>query len=220
MGFVKQNINTVLSAFLTQKGREYMIKGSLEDFEVKYFSLSDPDVNYMIETNLESGFVPDLSGSGQNLAGGVGQRYSLYGGDNVGPLGTNLEIGGVESTVSLTETTITIDLDNKKLREGFDIEVPLAVITGFCAKERIKAYFMPVSKGSSESLYFFSKLQNDGVVSWVGNGIPTTTVKVSFSPKALATVKATSQLVIGITPYKSPLAVASKTTTIILNPVK
>ena len=70
MGFIASSTTQTLSAYLTQKGREYILKGSKAQFTVKYFSLHDSDVNYYVAANivstnynnLPSGFIPDITG--------------------------------------------------------------------------------------------------------------------------------------------------------------
>lgn len=71
MGYVPSTPTITLQAYLTQKGREYLINGTDEQVNIAYFGLSDIDVNYFISSNiinsdenntLPSGFVPDISG--------------------------------------------------------------------------------------------------------------------------------------------------------------
>jgi hypothetical protein len=70
MGFIPSSTTQTLSAYLTQQGRKYILKGTKEQFQVKYFSLHDSDVNYAIGANIVSsnynnlpnGFVPDITG--------------------------------------------------------------------------------------------------------------------------------------------------------------
>jgi hypothetical protein len=70
MGFIPENNKTILTAFLTQKGRTYYISGTESDRKVVYFSLGDSDTNYLISANdenyLYSGFIPDLTGNYEN----------------------------------------------------------------------------------------------------------------------------------------------------------
>jgi hypothetical protein len=111
MGFISKNNKVVLSAFLTQKGREAMINGSLEDFQVKYYGMSDPDVNYLVESNLSSGLIPDLSGSHEglvkSLAYGVTQKYTISGGASLVEV-NNLNLKPVEGNSTFQKTLVSI----------------------------------------------------------------------------------------------------------------
>jgi hypothetical protein len=73
MGFIPQISTKTLYAYLTPKGREYILEGDKQDFQVAYFTLHDDDVNYFVSSNisagttstyltLPSGFVPDITG--------------------------------------------------------------------------------------------------------------------------------------------------------------
>ncbi len=66
MGFISSGLTSTinLSAFLTQKGREYLIN-DIDRVLISTFSLSDPDHNYMGSggtTPLQTGDVPDVTG--------------------------------------------------------------------------------------------------------------------------------------------------------------
>jgi len=71
MGYIKQSDNKKIYAYLTQLGKERFITGELEDFQIKYFSLHDDDINYYIASknisaatyNIpKSGFISDVTG--------------------------------------------------------------------------------------------------------------------------------------------------------------
>lgn len=70
MGFVAESNNKKIYAYLTEKGKINVLTGDTIDFEVKYFSLHDNDVNYYISSKksnniynaLPSGFIPDITG--------------------------------------------------------------------------------------------------------------------------------------------------------------
>jgi hypothetical protein len=70
MGFIPSSSTQTLSAYLTYQGRQYILSGTKEQFQVKYFSLHDSDINYNIAknivstkyNNLPNGFVPDITG--------------------------------------------------------------------------------------------------------------------------------------------------------------
>jgi hypothetical protein len=71
MGYIQQSDTKKIYAYLTQLGKEKFIIGELEDFQVKYFSLHDDDINYYISAKnisastyntLKSGFISDVTG--------------------------------------------------------------------------------------------------------------------------------------------------------------
>lgn len=76
MGFVTSSSTIQLYAYLTQYARKRILNGNVEDFQIKYFSLHDEDVNYRISkfnigvdssgntiyNTLKSGFLPDFTG--------------------------------------------------------------------------------------------------------------------------------------------------------------
>jgi hypothetical protein len=70
MGFVNKSNNKKIYAYLTQNGKVKILTGETIDFQVKYFSLHDNDVNYYISSKksnniyntLPSGFIPDITG--------------------------------------------------------------------------------------------------------------------------------------------------------------
>jgi hypothetical protein len=70
MGFIASASTKTLTAYLTQKGREYILRGNKNDFNIKYFSLHDEDINYHISSDFlsgdynipNSGFIPDITG--------------------------------------------------------------------------------------------------------------------------------------------------------------
>jgi hypothetical protein len=70
MAFLPSSSTKTLYAYLTQKGREYVLSGDQLQFKITQFSLHDDDVNYNVTktvTNdeynkLPKGFVPDITG--------------------------------------------------------------------------------------------------------------------------------------------------------------
>jgi hypothetical protein len=70
MGFLPSASTKTLTAYLTQKGRQYILTGNRTDFNIKFFSLHDNDINYYIASDLlggdynipQSGFIPDITG--------------------------------------------------------------------------------------------------------------------------------------------------------------
>jgi hypothetical protein len=90
MGFIPSSTTQTLSAYLTQQGRKYILKGSKTDFQVAFFSLHDSDVNYNVAANIVSlnynnlpnGFVPDITGDIdeciKSIAAGVSPNEKSY----------------------------------------------------------------------------------------------------------------------------------------------
>lgn len=73
MGKIASATTIYATAYLTEKGRTYLFNknnvrfdSSGNDlFEIKTFTLSDPDTNYRTSARLESGDVPDLTGKSE-----------------------------------------------------------------------------------------------------------------------------------------------------------
>ena len=90
MGFIPSSTTQTLSAYLTQQGRKYVLRGSKADFTVTQFSLHDGDINYQIAANIVSsnynnlpnGFVPDITGDIdeciKSIAAGVSPNENSY----------------------------------------------------------------------------------------------------------------------------------------------
>jgi len=70
MGKIASATTVYATAYLTEKGRTYLFNknnirfdSSNNDlFEIKSFTLSDPDTNYRTTARLESGDIPDITG--------------------------------------------------------------------------------------------------------------------------------------------------------------
>lgn len=81
MGFIPSASTTTLTAYLTQKGREYILRGNKTDFNIKFFSLHDSDINYFISSDFvdgdynipQSGFVPDITGDDDTCIKSIAQ---------------------------------------------------------------------------------------------------------------------------------------------------
>lgn len=73
MGKIASAATIYAIAYLTEKGRTYLFnKGNVrfdstgnDLFELKTFTLSDPDTNYMTSARLTSGDVPDITGKSE-----------------------------------------------------------------------------------------------------------------------------------------------------------
>lgn len=92
MGFVISTPKVTLEAYYTQLGRKYLISGTTAQSKIKYFSLTDPDVNYYIAVNtnpneeknvLPTGFVVDITGDKtdciKSVSNGISQKNFTYG---------------------------------------------------------------------------------------------------------------------------------------------
>ena len=118
MGFIPQINTKTLYAYLTPKGRQYILDGDKVDFQVEFFSLHDDDVNYYISSNisagttstyytLQSGFIPDITGDNdsciKSIAKGtsVNTMCTLSGGTDIGPIGNDGTINGRNSVITI-----------------------------------------------------------------------------------------------------------------------
>jgi hypothetical protein len=79
MAFLPSSSTKTLYAYLTQKGREYVLSGDKTQFAISQFSLHDDDVNYEIAKNLVNseynklpkGFVPDITGDNEDCINSI-----------------------------------------------------------------------------------------------------------------------------------------------------
>jgi len=112
MGFIPQINTKTLYAYLTPKGREYILYGNKEDFQIAYFTLHDDDVNYFVSANisagttskyltLPSGFVPDITGDADTCIKSIAQgtnidtMSSLSGSSITDPISKRLTVGRI-----------------------------------------------------------------------------------------------------------------------------
>jgi hypothetical protein len=112
MGFIPQINTKTLYAYLTPKGREYILDGNKEDFQIAYFTLHDDDVNYFVSANisagttskyltLPSGFVPDITGDADTCIKSIAQgtnidtMSSLSGSSITDPISNRLTVGRI-----------------------------------------------------------------------------------------------------------------------------
>jgi hypothetical protein len=83
MGYIPTSTTQTLYAYLTQEGRFNLLFKDAVDFQVKYFSLHDNDVNYIIASEiinsqfnkLPKGFVPDITGDNDDCIRSVAQAH-------------------------------------------------------------------------------------------------------------------------------------------------
>jgi hypothetical protein len=151
MGFIPQVSTKTLYAYLTPKGRKYILDGNQEDFQVAFFSLHDDDVNYFISSNisagtayytLQSGFIPDITGDAdtciKSISDGttVNMLCTLSGSTiidpttnapTVGPIGSSGTIGGRNTVISgpLTTTLNGGTLDTAKANQNTSFAVSI-----------------------------------------------------------------------------------------------
>jgi len=83
MGYLPSSSTQTLYAYLTQKGRYYLLFSSATESTVKYFSLHDDDINYRVSSKnvgsdynkLPRGFVPDITGDDDDCIRSVSSAY-------------------------------------------------------------------------------------------------------------------------------------------------
>ena len=76
MGYITSATTEYLDLHITERGRKFLLQGSLADQIVK-FALGDGDKDYRNSENLKSGFVPDVTGSHLNCIFGVNDGYQI-----------------------------------------------------------------------------------------------------------------------------------------------
>ncbi len=64
------------TAYLTQKGRELIIKGD-DSSKILYFALGDSDANYHILNVLDLGYVPDLTGNNNDCINTISNNIDI-----------------------------------------------------------------------------------------------------------------------------------------------
>lgn len=83
MGYTPSSTTQNLYAYLTQTGRYNLLFENADAFQVKYFSLHDNDVNYIIASEtinsqfnkLPKGFVPDITGDDDDCIRSIAQAH-------------------------------------------------------------------------------------------------------------------------------------------------
>lgn len=122
MGKIASATTVYATAYLTEKGRNYLFnKGNVrfdslgnDLFEIKTFTLGDPDSNYRTTDRLDSGDVPDITGKSEGClkaaADAIQSVLSYYTVDSmvlVNPLYQTNLIGN--SMTIGTDTTFTVN---------------------------------------------------------------------------------------------------------------
>ncbi len=124
MGAILSATTVQAQAYLTELGRQYLFQENghprfveLEDgtkidrLKIERFSLGDPDINYRLANQLESGDLPDLSGENENsITGTKGRTLTSL----ISPADAFLGTGDDELEYSQTQENIVFDL-NKDL---------------------------------------------------------------------------------------------------------
>lgn len=82
MSFITSASTITLSAYLTNKGRNFLVSGVKKDIEIAYFILGDSDTNYNLtsqttEILLTSGNVPNLSGDNTDCVRSVSDDFEI-----------------------------------------------------------------------------------------------------------------------------------------------
>jgi hypothetical protein len=134
MGFIPQTNTKTLYAYLTPKGREYILDGNKEDFQVTYFTLHDDDVNYLVSSNisagttstyltLPSGFVPDITGDAdtciKSIANGTNVNLmSSLSGSTITDSTTRLTVGRIGTDGNINTRVCTIGASVSRINGG------------------------------------------------------------------------------------------------------
>lgn len=216
MGFIQDTTTTSLRAYLTQIGRKYLVDGNKIDFQIKYFSFADPDVNYLQASEpfgdnyntLPSGYVPDLAGkidaSLNGIAGGIAQNFSLKGGTSVAQIGTNGILGGDITSVGFASTSQSVLLNKRTTGYqllSFDVSVALFAQSPI-GVEGVRVFVLPPSQGTSSDLYH--AISTDGIVQWDVNDMQqkSTTISINLN-KPIGRYRGV--IALKLVPYKSVL---------------
>lgn len=236
MGFIQPGGTQVsLQAFLTQKGREYLVTGQPDDFRIAYFALGDPDTNYLQASQLgasgaanilPAGFVPDLSGDYastiRSMASGVTQDSFLRGGSTIGQLGTAGELGGALSHIGFGPSRLGEFRDGHVASPNFTatLPVPIRVTSGaVIGGEQVRLYILPPSQGTSAFVYPHVSLAQNGIVSWAAGDAANKQWDLNIQLPLLPPVTPADQTVGGFrfkifvaaVPYKSSVLVPQAT---------
>jgi hypothetical protein len=233
MGYIPDGART-LTAYHTQKGREYIVSGDKDGFSIKYFGLSDSDVNYLVASQpgpssdfnmLDAGEIPDLSGDQtgaiHSLAGGVKQRYFLFGGNAISYLGTNKTLGTTRLGVRFASTNINVTLaKNTAGYQNVYFNLPVELFGGSATGlEAIKLYPLPPSQGTSAEIYAALTADpgnNGGITTWAqGEALAKNVTVGLFSSLAVGQYTLTARF--KMVPYKSALSLDPRLSVIKVN---
>lgn len=222
MGFIP-NSNKTLTAYYTQKGREYIVSGDKDGFSIKHFALCDGDVNYLIASQpgpnseynmLEAGSIPDLSGDQtgaiHSLAGGMKQRSFIFGGSAIKYMGSDKQLGTARSGVRFQQRQAAVSISKfttgfERVTFGFNVELFGVAVTG---NEKVKIYPLPPSQGTSPEIYTSLSADdgvNGGIYSWAPGDNFAKTISGSISSSLPeGTYEFTAKF--KVVPYKSAIS--------------
>jgi hypothetical protein len=231
MGFITHLGDNELQAYLTPEGRELLVSGNVQKSKIRYFAVGDQDINYLQASQPglsgggfntpPAGYLPDLSGDTEgkvrSLAAGVGMRSFLSGGTAVGVLGTNRQLGGKLSEVSLapsatgsfnTQIALTASLNQAQR-----FTVPLAVVGGVVGGEQVRVHVVPGA--TSQELFPYVSLTNAGILSWAAGEAAVKRLNLTVTLPVLGPTAQAAQtageagfslpLVLQLLPYQSPV---------------
>lgn len=135
MGAITSADTIYATAYLTEIGRQYLFQDNnhprfvelsdgtkVDRLKIERFSLGDPDINYKIPFNLNSGQVPDLSGENEyNITGAKGRtlKHLISPSDSI--LGDGEET--LEYTTSQGDIVIDLNKDLSKISTVYTQEL-------------------------------------------------------------------------------------------------
>jgi len=235
MGFIPQVSTKTLYAYLTPLGRQFILDGDKEDFQVAFFSLHDDDVNYFISSNissstsyytLQSGFIPDITGDNDSCIKSIAQgtRPSMLstlsgstvidpvtGKPTVGPIGSDGSIGSRNTRL----TTNSPFINAGTLQTGKQVQSTSFLVN---ILPPVGDTTTPLSTSEIESSKFYVRIVNPSPSSLIGDfkisGVP-----ISLNTDFLYSPISTSQNVfIGYTVTSSPATTQTIIFDIIITP--
>ena len=130
MGQILSSDTVYAVAYLTELGRNYLFdpagsgrfQNGMDLFQIAYFSMSDPDVNYNLALLPESGDVPDVSGNNSTCVKGtimnVEENLISYNGIISGvngisaPSNQNLATYSVTTNANATNNILSFSIDS------------------------------------------------------------------------------------------------------------
>jgi hypothetical protein len=234
MGFIPQINTKTLYAYLTPKGRQYILDGDKVDFQIAYFSLHDDDVNYFVSSNisagttyytLQSGFIPDITGDAdtciKSIAKGTGvNMLSTLSGSTiidpetgfptVGPIGSDGTVGSRNTRLTTNSPFINAGtLQTGRPTQTTSFVVNILPPVGDTA---------PLSTTEISNSKFYVRIVNPSPSSLIGN-FKISGVSTSLNTDVLYSPISTSQAVnIEYTILQSPPTTQTITFDIIITP--
>ena len=99
MGYIPSSTTQTLYAYLTQEGRHNLLFKNANAFQIKYFSLHDNDINYIIASEtinsqfnkLPKGFVPDITGDNDDCIRSIAQAHIVDANSIIMPSANGIE---------------------------------------------------------------------------------------------------------------------------------